>query len=490
MSEFTPWFTWVHLSDLHAGQGGATSAAARKEVVTAVADDLQRLLVSGDISPVDVLTFTGDISQSAGALSSTEFDEAAAAVARVAEAAGSGVRVLFVPGNHDCRRSGKDRDVDRLLRALRKGDEFLDEVMQTSPDRRRLVERFSSFEKFVRRYPDHPRSDISAAPMSWRQSFDHDGGVITFYGVNSAWLADDDTDERKLQLGTAQLLAYDLIPSSVNVLMVHHPLEWLADQEEVERYVARRCHVMMSGHLHVPDVKFSRFPGGHKTIRIGAGATWKPSERRTDEGRIIWRPDGGHTYLICAIGMGEFGGAMRGYPRRWSEAQVGFVRHSDLCDGEELFFEEALDLPVTATSPRKGRAPAHLARSDLEAVGESAGQSVEEFGRARTAFPTDLSLAELHNQGLVVESRFRAYEVASLTADESVVRLDDIVARVETGHNVLILGRPGAGKSVTMYELARRLSTAHYVFPFRLSVLRRTYAQWRATQDAGAIAGD
>ena len=64
--------------------------------------------------------------------------------------------------------------------------------------------------EFLERYPDHPRAEIPAAPMTWRQSFRHVGGFITFYGVNSAWLADDDADQGKLQLGRAQLSAYEV----------------------------------------------------------------------------------------------------------------------------------------------------------------------------------------------------------------------------------------------------------------------------------------
>ena len=57
-----------------------------------------------------------------------------------------------------------------------------------------------------------------------------------------------------------------------------------------------------------------------------------------------------------------------------------------------------------------------------------------------------------------------------------------LVGQVMKNQNLLILGRPGAGKSVAIYELAKALPNSHFVFPYRLSALRRTYAQWKAME--------
>lgn len=75
-------------------------------------------------------------------------------------------------------------------------------------------------------------------------------------------------------------------------------------------------------------------------------------------------------------------------------------------------------------------------------------RNLELLLKARTAFPTDLSIGELFEQDLIIESRFTA--VGSRTQ----VSAWDVSKLLHRG-NVLILGEPGAGKSVGVLEVAR-----------------------------------
>ncbi len=463
-SEFTPWFTWVHLSDLHAGEGGASAASARKEVIDALGSDLALLRQHDTVPPVEVIGFTGDITQSACKSKPTEFDEAVTAVGEIVSRLDTVPDLLFVPGNHDCERlDSSDKDTERLLRSLRMGLERLDEVMERDQDRQRLIRRFDS-----------------AAPMTWQQTFHHPGGQIAFTGLNSAWLSQDQLDEGQLQLGRGQLTAQASDRSSINVVMMHHPLGWLRDHDEIAPSLAKHFDILMSGHLHVPVLTFDRIAGGKKTLRIGAGATWKPTEKQDAHGAVIWAPDDGHTYSVLVVGMGESGLAVRIFPRMWAKDTRRFVRDAARCDGENPFTQEALELPFASRS-----SPAHrlaVSRTDLDAVRASSMKALEEFGAAHTAFPTDLSLAELHDKHLVTPTRFESYEDSMDEAMVSSARLTDLVVRVQAGENLLVLGRPGSGKSVAMYEIAKALPSAVYVFPYRLSALRRTYSDWKMTQ--------
>jgi hypothetical protein len=131
---------------------------------------------------------------------------------------------------------------------------------------------------------------------------------------------------------------------------------------------------------------------------------------------------------------------------------------------------------------RVTRSPLATTSEDLEILKVAAERALLEFGKGHTAYPTDLSISEQFEKGLLVGTSYRQYEHA-ITDNEGPRRaVDDVVARILTGENALLLGRPGAGKSVAMYELARALSTSHLVFPFRLSALRRAYAEWKTTE--------
>jgi hypothetical protein len=89
-----------------------------------------------------------------------------------------------------------------------------------------------------------------------------------FVSLNSAWFAKDDDDEKKLWLGLPHLRvleAAEQLPSvhgrsdaRCTVALVHHPKEWLHPQESnawgsrpnTWDYLARRCHILLTGHTH------------------------------------------------------------------------------------------------------------------------------------------------------------------------------------------------------------------------------------------------
>ncbi|MFI6332459.1 hypothetical protein ACIBBG_29640 [Micromonospora chersina] len=80
---------------------------------------------------------------------------------------------------------------------------------------------------------------------------------------------------------------------------------------------------------------------------------------------------------------------------------------------------------------------------------------VSRLGRRRTAYPLDLSLAELHRMELFVAGRLVPYhERDPETGERAVVALVD---RLRHGESVLLLGEPGSGKSLSLYGVALAL---------------------------------
>ncbi|MEV4626838.1 hypothetical protein AB0J90_11190 [Micromonospora sp. NPDC049523] len=80
---------------------------------------------------------------------------------------------------------------------------------------------------------------------------------------------------------------------------------------------------------------------------------------------------------------------------------------------------------------------------------------VSRLGRRRTAYPLDLSLAELHRLDLFVPSRLGPYQERDPEMGERAV--EALVARLRQGGSVLLLGEPGAGKSLSLYGVALAL---------------------------------
>ncbi|SBT40707.1 NACHT domain-containing protein [Micromonospora auratinigra] len=85
-------------------------------------------------------------------------------------------------------------------------------------------------------------------------------------------------------------------------------------------------------------------------------------------------------------------------------------------------------------------------------------EMVSRLGRRRTAYPLDLSLAELHRMDLFVPGRLvRYHERTPETGEPAVAAL---VARLRAGESVLLLGEPGSGKSLSLYGVGLALQRA------------------------------
>lgn len=102
-----------------------------------------------------------------------------------------------------------------------------------------------------------------------------------------------------------------------------------------------------------------------------------------------------------------------------------------------------------------------------EALWVASERSARRLGARRTAYPLDLSIAELHSQGLYVPATF-----SSPGGNAAVVDVEHIAAEVASGSSVLILGEPGSGKSVAAYALLACLRQRVPAIAARASKLR------------------
>ncbi|MFD1542010.1 hypothetical protein [Nonomuraea guangzhouensis] len=97
-------------------------------------------------------------------------------------------------------------------------------------------------------------------------------------------------------------------------------------------------------------------------------------------------------------------------------------------------------------------------------VTELSDDLVRTLGRRRTAYPLDMSLHELRRAALLVETRIVRYH----DQQGPVLTLDIVAEALAQGRSVLLLGEPGAGKSVALFELVQRgLTLGLHPFPVR-----------------------
>ncbi len=345
-------FTWLHLSDIHFGHGPASHRWDQQLVLRALKEDTARLQDRGLPKP-DLVLLTGDIAYGGR---ETEYQGAAAWLEDVLGALGLRKRnILTVPGNHDVQRDAdhSNRSVGRLVERLRKESEALDDALGDPSDRELLKARFKNYLEFARNlYRGVDDSDSWGDALYWHsQRTAILGLVIRFVGLNTALLSADDKDRQKLRVGKEQL-AVGFLPDAVStgelvVVLSHHPFSWLADDDEVSRWVTARAHIHLSGHVHEAESESLRKGSGGDIVKVVAGAVHGPGDSPRGHGyslaSVIANPDG----RLC----------LRIWPRTWSPMNKDFRLSVDQIPEGAVFVDHELRLRLAAASSEQAPPP-------------------------------------------------------------------------------------------------------------------------------------
>ncbi|WP_158627612.1 metallophosphoesterase [Corallococcus sp. AB038B] len=344
-----PFFSWIHLSDIHVGHGDATHIEDQKLVLGALRRDVEVMLASGVPRP-DAIFVTGDIAFSGACRTPDEYMRAVRWLTDIARAAGLELGSVFVvPGNHDVQRpADKPVTARTLLRQLRKGEPSLDEVLADSAGLVQLRARQANYLAFAEGFAPACRTDAETpgAQLYWRHTLEMPGGPrLRIIGLNTALLAADESvfkaDQGRLWLGTRQLSAVftepEVAPNEVAIVLSHHPLRdhWLADETNAARWIRRHAHLHLSGHVHEGTSERAGNGGGTALVSISAGAV---HGEKTPHGYPAR-----HGYNFGALVARDGALKVRIWPRMWSDVHKDFRLDVDNVPPNETYAEH--DLP-------------------------------------------------------------------------------------------------------------------------------------------------
>lgn len=126
---------------------------------------------------------------------------------------------------------------------------------------------------------------------------------------------------------------------------------------------------------------------------------------------------------------------------------------------------EALETAgAQATAPPSGRTDgwtvAEELSQDTDGIRAASAVLVGRLGRRRTAYPLDMSLGELVRSGLAVDTRIEHYSPRGQSPGPATVQLPGVLG---SGRSCLVLGEPGAGKTLVLYRVALACAEAGLV---------------------------
>jgi len=248
--------TILHISDLHFGWDGDVKTKDERQV--ALRSLLRTLTDLNEDWMPNCVCITGDI----GWKGRTE-DYALAAewIRELLTTLSINAEALFLcPGNHDSDRSIAQQNVRPHDSAE------ADRVLGTMPIPKQYQEPFGDFASFC--------NSLACPPVLLGQVENHLTGRRRFKGVsfislNTAWFCQGDDDTGKLWLGLPLLKHLEtsnqlpspreVADSSIVISLLHHPKEYLHESEwraedrgrpSTMDYLARRCHLILTGHTH------------------------------------------------------------------------------------------------------------------------------------------------------------------------------------------------------------------------------------------------
>jgi len=262
---------FVHLSDIHFGQERDERvhihADVKRQLILDAKEEIRKL--PGGVA--HGILVSGDIAHSG---SRTEYADAGVWLDALADAVGCEAhRIQMVPGNHDVDRGKLSTSAAHLLKDIRRGGATeYEKILTNEIDRAALFARFKDYAQFCEGY-DCPLDTegrystnllVELAP----------GRSVRFVRMNSSLLCTGKENEKKpeLMVGARQFIV-DRTDGEETVVLIHHPLNWIKDNEDAARYLRSRARVLISGHEHNPKVDVRSVKKGTDFMMLAAGAT-------------------------------------------------------------------------------------------------------------------------------------------------------------------------------------------------------------------------
>lgn len=311
---------WIHVSDLHFGDGGAGVHADRRIVTEKLIDDASRMVHQRGAP--DLILVTGDIAFSGKA---EQYEVAGEWLTKLVRAVGvDAASVRVVPGNHDVDRSLAAEPMRKQLhRDLRRTPDDLDGVLADDARRPDLLAKLEAYNSFAARWGSAATRD----GVTYLEDREFAGRPVRVVGMCSVALSLDNKDgPNNLALGRVQQATMSLDAGDALLLVLqHHPPSWLRDGKPQIGLLGQHPHLLLTGHTHEPGGGALRPVVGHPLLTISAGAAHA-------------KPEAGHTGPLM-YSWGELGdGGLRYWPRRWAG------------DVMQMFVPDTASTPLDTTS--------------------------------------------------------------------------------------------------------------------------------------------
>lgn len=314
----------LHLTDLHVGM--ASQEWLWPTAKRALFEDLTRL--HDKVGGLDLVIFSGDLTQKAGSSEYTKLNEVLAELWGLLKSLGSTPRLFPVPGNHDLVRPNSVAPAAMMLERWWESPDVRQAFWKNEPeDYRKLIDTvFAPYKEWLDGLSEGPVPLVQLThgviPGDVAAEIEVSGQSLGLVGLNSAWLQLGDGDYRhKLDVDPRQLMALtDCDPDvwcakhDFNLLITHHPQDWLHPRSHEawrsEVHTPSRFDGHLFGHMHEGSTVYLSEGGVHGRRYIQGASLFGLEKRSGGIDRV-------HGYSILELKQFESGQRqLRQWPRR------------------------------------------------------------------------------------------------------------------------------------------------------------------------------
>jgi len=340
---------FLHLSDIHFREPYCLNQETDHDhpVRKALLNDIRTM--SERLGPVDAVLVCGDLAFKAHP---EEYKVAAEWLSDVTRVSKCKINSIYtIPGNHDINRNCA---AERMVQAIRKmisvsapgneRDKELHDTLLHEQTSQELLKPMAEYNLFAASFG----CDLTPKLPFWvKELILAPGWKLKLHGLTTTLLSGPDEDSKgsSLYLGALQR-AFAIDDGIVHLAMMHHPPDWLVDNDDLDDALWNSCAVHLLGHKHR-----QRYLAGENGVRLAGGAV-NPS--RTERN---WEP--GYNFLKLKISSenGKNFLVTECYLRNWQDNPDRFVAKMTQ-DDVDVFSHKVLlrqrPLPIWATRTEGG----------------------------------------------------------------------------------------------------------------------------------------
>ena len=346
--------TFIHLSDIHFSSGDdASQFDLNQQIRRALLDDLATRPAAG--ADYDALLITGDIAYSG---KKEEYETAKHFLEEVYSQTGLSMNGTYVvPGNHDVDRAhvqptfplwASHAEIRQHANRVH-WRATIQTQLQKDPSRL-LLSPLHAYNDFAQGCGCPTTADELAWSLEFPRPLEF-GFTVRLCGLNSALISDEGDEPAKLLVSEFQTTKLCDTLGEVNVVMSHHPPDWLMDKAELRQVLRRFAPVTLFGHEHSV-----RLQSDEKQVQLFAGAL------QPDRDAPEWLP----TYHIIQLAidgtMEQPKLLVRVHTRELHNYSFRAWRNED----DNLVFERWLAVPPrTPSTPQPETSPAATPKTML-----------------------------------------------------------------------------------------------------------------------------